>query len=123
MPDDKYSISAEDVENLQRRLTVLESVDLVRKLEEKWGVTAAPPATGFTAGSVSSSENLRPEVADPLLIERSRLLSLLKHRAEFYDDFDLLQHLHIRLIALEDEWNEIQNRTHRINDRLAQILH
>src|SRR6266545_6118377 len=38
------------VEELSK-LTVLETADLVKKLEEKWGVTAAAPVAAPTAGS------------------------------------------------------------------------
>lgn len=36
-------------------LTILEAADLVKKLEEKWGVSAAAPAAAMAAGPVAAA--------------------------------------------------------------------
>ena len=41
------------VEELSK-LTVIEAADLVKKLEEKWGVTAAAPVAVAAAGGLAS---------------------------------------------------------------------
>jgi large subunit ribosomal protein L7/L12 len=42
------------VEELSK-LTVIEAADLVKKLEEKWGVTAAAPAAAAAAGGAAAA--------------------------------------------------------------------
>ena len=41
------------VEELSK-LTVIEAADLVKKLEEKWGVTAAAPVAAAAAGGAAA---------------------------------------------------------------------
>ena len=48
-----------DIANLVEelsKLTVLEAADLVKKLEEKWGVTAAAPAAGAAAPAAAAKD-------------------------------------------------------------------
>lgn len=47
-----------DIANLVEelsKLTVLEAADLVKKLEEKWGVTAAAPVAAAAAGAAAAA--------------------------------------------------------------------
>jgi large subunit ribosomal protein L7/L12 len=50
------------VEELSK-LTVIEAADLVKKLEEKWGVTAAAPVAVAAAGGAGGGAAAAPEAA------------------------------------------------------------
>ena len=50
------------VEELSK-LTVIEAADLVKKLEEKWGVTAAAPVAVATAGGAAAGGAAAPAAA------------------------------------------------------------
>ncbi len=50
------------VEELSK-LTVIEAADLVKKLEEKWGVTAAAPAAAAVAGGAAAGGAAAPAAA------------------------------------------------------------
>jgi len=50
------------VEELSK-LTVIEAADLVKKLEEKWGVTAAAPVAVATAGGAAAGAAAAPAAA------------------------------------------------------------
>src|SRR5439155_18970875 len=59
------------VEELSK-LTVIEAADLVKKLEEKWGVTAAAPvavaAAGGAAGGAAAAPAAAKDTFDVILI-------------------------------------------------------
>jgi large subunit ribosomal protein L7/L12 len=56
--DDETKGNMADIANLVEelsKLTVLEAADLVKKLEEKWGVTAAAPVAVAAAGAAAAA--------------------------------------------------------------------
>jgi large subunit ribosomal protein L7/L12 len=50
------NITKEDVISFLENLTVLEMSELVKELEEKWGVSAAAPVTVAAAGAAAGGE-------------------------------------------------------------------
>ena len=56
------------VEELSK-LTVIEAADLVKKLEEKWGVTAAAPVAVAAAGGAAAGGAAAPAAEAKALVE------------------------------------------------------
>ncbi len=59
-----------DINNLVEelsKLTVLEAADLVKKLEEKWGVTAAAPAAAAAAAAPAAAAAVVKDTFDVIL--------------------------------------------------------
>lgn len=50
------------------KLTILETVDLVKKLEETWGVTAAAPAAAAGAGGAAAAPAEVKDTFDVILV-------------------------------------------------------
>ncbi|MFM2081433.1 MAG: hypothetical protein RL380_124 [Verrucomicrobiota bacterium] len=55
------------VEELSK-LTVIEAADLVKKLEEKWGVTAAAPAAAAAAAAPAAAAAVAKDTFDVILV-------------------------------------------------------
>ncbi|KAB2667841.1 MAG: 50S ribosomal protein L7/L12 [Verrucomicrobia bacterium] len=59
-----------DINNLVEelsKLTVIEAADLVKKLEEKWGVTAAAPAAAAAAAAPAAAAAVVKDTFDVIL--------------------------------------------------------
>ena len=54
----------EEIVNTLSGLTILEVADLVKKLEEKWGVSAAAPVVVAGAGAAAAAPVAAPEKED-----------------------------------------------------------